>query len=295
MSENKELLLVGNLNCDVIKASPDPQTRRLQFLCSLYQIEQLINEPTRVTRTSATQIDIFLTNRPENISSSGVIHLGTSDHSPIYAVRKCLLPKSRVNEDGCTPILGNSTIQVMELVQIQYHNILSVETKPITQEALLKEYPDVFQGTGKLEGQYNLEVKQDAQPVVHPPWRVPVALNEKLKGELERLQYLGIIAKVLEPWVSSLVSAQKPNGKLHVCIDPKDLNQALRRSHYPTPTIYGILPELEMAKVSSTVDVKKGSVMLSLATRVSRLTTFNSPIGRFPAVASVTLRAVFSA
>ena len=76
MSENKELLLVGDLNCDVIKAPPDPQTRRLQFLCSLYQIEQLINEPTRVTRTSATQIDLSLINRPENISSSGVIHLG---------------------------------------------------------------------------------------------------------------------------------------------------------------------------------------------------------------------------
>ena len=60
-----------------------------------------------------------------------------------------------VNGDGCTPIFGNSTIQDMELVQIQYHNILSMEAKPPTQEALLKEYPDVFQRTGKLEGHTN--------------------------------------------------------------------------------------------------------------------------------------------
>ena len=112
---------------------------------------------------------------------------------------------------------------------------------------------------------------------------MPVALKEKLKEELEGLQDLGIIVKVLEltPWVSSLVTAQKPNGKLRVCIDPKDLNQALRRSHYPTPTIDDILPELGMAKVFSTVDVKNGFWHVELDDESSRLTTFNSPIGRF--------------
>lgn len=94
-SENKELLLAGDLNCDVIKNSPDLHTRRLQFLCSLYQIEQLINEPTRVTETSSTLIDLILTNRQENISSFGVIHLGISDHSLVYAVRKSIMPRSR--------------------------------------------------------------------------------------------------------------------------------------------------------------------------------------------------------
>lgn len=87
-SENKELMVVGDLNCDVAKASPDLHTRRLQFLCSLYQCDQLINEPTRVTQTSATLIDLILTNRPENISHSGVIHVGISDHSMIFAVKK---------------------------------------------------------------------------------------------------------------------------------------------------------------------------------------------------------------
>ena len=94
-SENKELLVVGDLNCDVSKTSPDPCTRRLQFLFSLYQIAQLINEPTRVTGTSATLIDLILTNKPENISCSGVIHFGISDHSLVFAVRKYILPKTR--------------------------------------------------------------------------------------------------------------------------------------------------------------------------------------------------------
>jgi hypothetical protein len=59
-----------------------------------YQLDQIINELTRVTRTSASLIDLFFTNRRESISQSGVIHLGLSDHSMIYAVRKFIVPKS---------------------------------------------------------------------------------------------------------------------------------------------------------------------------------------------------------
>ena len=69
--------------------------RKLQFLSSLYQVDQLINEPSRVTSTSATLIDLFFTNKQENIMQSGVVHIGISDHSLIYAVRKFALPKSR--------------------------------------------------------------------------------------------------------------------------------------------------------------------------------------------------------
>ena len=43
----------------------------------------------------ATLIDLFLTNKPENISNSGVIYLGISDHSMIFAVRSIIVPKFR--------------------------------------------------------------------------------------------------------------------------------------------------------------------------------------------------------
>ena len=68
-SENKELIIIGDINCDVMKTSPDAHTRQLNFLCSLYQLDQLINKPTRKTNTSATLIDLVLTNVKENIST----------------------------------------------------------------------------------------------------------------------------------------------------------------------------------------------------------------------------------
>ena len=133
-----------------------------------------------------------------------------------------------VDSDRAVPILGNQTMQQMDLIRVQQHNMMSVNTSQagFTAVQLLKDYPDVFEGTGKLECQYTFEVIDGATPVVHPPRRVPVALKGKLKKELDRLQSLGIIEQVTDPtpWVSSLVTVLKPNGQIRVCIDPKDLN-----------------------------------------------------------------------
>ena len=100
--ENKELIIVGDLNCDVSNPLPNSHTHRLKFLCSLYQLKQFINEPTRVNSTSATIIDLILTNTPENILQSGVIHLGISDHSLVYALRKFSLAAKVIPKiQGC--------------------------------------------------------------------------------------------------------------------------------------------------------------------------------------------------
>ena len=45
---------MGDINSDYAKTPPDVHTRTLQFISSVYQLEQLIKEPTRVTKSSAT-------------------------------------------------------------------------------------------------------------------------------------------------------------------------------------------------------------------------------------------------
>ncbi|XP_035700303.1 uncharacterized protein K02A2.6-like [Branchiostoma floridae] len=89
------------------------------------------------------------------------------------------------------------------------------------------------------------------------------------------------IYPVPTPWVSSLVTVRKPSGKLRICIDPRDLNEALKRSHYPAPTIEDIIPELSKAKVFSVLDAKNGYWQVALDEESSVLTTFNTPSGRY--------------
>lgn len=92
-----------------------------------------------------------------------------------------------------------------------------------------------------------------------------------------------IIAPISEPtdWVSSMVVVEKKNGSLRICIDPKDLNDAMKRSHYPTPTIDDITNDLKGAKIFSTFDTKNGYWQIELTEKSSKLTTFNTPFGRF--------------
>ena len=95
-SEGKEIILIGDTNCD-LKKSKDCNTRKLKLVYSEFQFEQLITDYTRVatsvcsdgkTNTTRTLIDYLSTNRPNYISSSGVIKISMSDHYMIYGVRK---------------------------------------------------------------------------------------------------------------------------------------------------------------------------------------------------------------
>ena len=91
---NRQLFILGDMNCDYFKYPPEPRTEKLKFLSSMYQLQQLISEPTRVTNTSATLIDLIFTNDSNNIAKSGVIYNGMSDHSIIYVIRT-FIPNKR--------------------------------------------------------------------------------------------------------------------------------------------------------------------------------------------------------
>ena len=88
--ENKEIYILRDLNCNLLeeKALFNAPTNKLNSLYELYQLSQLIKEPTRITTRSSSLIDHVVTNTPEKISHSGVIHTGISDYNLIYAIRK---------------------------------------------------------------------------------------------------------------------------------------------------------------------------------------------------------------
>lgn len=166
----------------------------------------------------------------------------------------------------------------MKLIEVRYENISSIQDKQeaigLTMQQITTEFHDVFTGEGKFEKKLHLELDTSIESVKQPVRRIPVAMKPKLKQELARLQELGIIKAVDTPtdWVSSLVIVKKPNGKLRVCIDPKPLNKALKRCHYP---------DLSKAKVFSVCDVKNGFWHVELDEESSYLTTFGTPFGRY--------------
>ena len=48
--------------------------------------------------------------------------------------------------------------------------------------------------------------------------------------------------------VSNMVVATEESGDLRLCLDPKQLNKALKSERYPLPIIDDVLPDLSRAK-----------------------------------------------
>ena len=153
----------------------------------------------------------------------------------------------------------------------------------VKSDPILSEFLDILTGVGCLEGNYSIRVDDNIPPVVHPPRKVPVPLRETHKTELDNLVKNDILVKVTEPtsWVSSLVIVKKPNGKIRVCLDPRDLNRGIRRSHYPLPTIEEVSTRLSRARVFSVLDATCGFWQVRLDEKSSYLTSMNTPFGRY--------------
>ena len=152
-----------------------------------------------------------------------------------------------------------------------------------TQPEILKRYRGQFSGIGTLPGEYEIKIDARVNPVIHQPRRTLYMLRDKVKVELDRMERMGIVTKVEHPtkWVSPIVVVKTPNGDVRVCLDPVDLNKAVKREHYPLKTREEVAASLSEAKVFSTLEATSEFYQIRLAQESTWLTTFNTTFGRY--------------
>ncbi|KAK2706727.1 hypothetical protein QYM36_014683 [Artemia franciscana] len=152
-----------------------------------------------------------------------------------------------------------------------------------TVDRILSEYEDVFQGIGKLEGKCHIYLKENCQPTVQPPKRIPISMQDRFKAELGRLEPLGVIEKVSKPteWVNSIVIVEKPDGSLRLCLDPRNLNKCIKRPHHPIPTFEDVAIKCANSKKFFKLDARHGYWSMELDDESANLTAFNTAFGRF--------------
>ena len=94
---------------------------------------------------------------------------------------------------------------------------------------------------------------------------------------------LCIIEPVEKPmdWVNGLVVVEKPNGKLRVCLDPRPLNNAIKREHLHLPTPEEIFSQMSGACYFSKLDASSGYWQIRVDEESSNLLTFGKPSGRY--------------
>ena len=174
---------------------------------------------------------------------------------------------------------------------------LSVVDLPLTQEKVQSTYADIFQGLGKFPGEpYKLRLKPDAVPVKHRPRKIPVHLQDAFHEEVEQLVKIDVLEPVTEPteWVNSFVVVEKVidssnahsphhtiKKSIQLCIDPKDLNEALEREPYYSRTIDELISMFAGAKVFTIVDMDKGYWQVVLHPDSRKYTCMAFDIGRY--------------
>ncbi|KAL0295618.1 UNVERIFIED_CONTAM: Transposon Tf2-12 polyprotein [Sesamum angustifolium] len=109
--------------------------------------------------------------------------------------------------------------------------------------ALLNEFKDVFawsykemSGLDQKVAVHHLLVKIGARPIKQGQRRFRPKLIPLIEDEVNKLIEVGFIREVKYPmWISSIVHVRKKNGKIRVCVDFRDLNNACPKDDFPLP------------------------------------------------------------
>lgn len=180
---------------------------------------------------------------------------------------------------GCEEnLLGFKSCRELQLIQ-RVSRLLNL----ISRKQFLENNADLFQGVGKIPGLHKIHLKPDATPRVARWRRFAYTLQDKLVKTLREMESQDVIEPVREPtdWVSNITVVEKTDGTLRVCLDPQTLNNAIQIPKYQIPKTDDILVHLSEMILFTVLDLKSGFWHLELDTESSKLTTFNSPIGRY--------------
>ena len=190
-------------------------------------------EGTRKKRQTILQAYNGTTIKQLGVVTLSCKHKDTEWHSPDFFV----------TESEGPAILGLPSSRQLRLVTT--HCMVQTATTPATQPIhdamdLKRLYPDRFNGIGDFQGELHITLREDAQPVVQPSRKYPIQLLEEIRTELEKMEDRGVITSITEPtdWVNALAFSRKASGGLRVCLDPRSLNQCIKRTHQKTPTFH---------------------------------------------------------
>ena len=177
---------------------------------------------------------------PSSRQPTSEIHRNTSCNR----LSQCCMHVHHPTSQVCKP--GESL--ALRKVKTPHNGKTSVSRFPLTKQEILSQYSGCFEGIGHFPGDpYKFHLTPDHKLARHAPRKVPVHLEAAFKEEIESLVKQGILEDVKEhtDWVNSYVIVEKDTGnqhvpnhtvkkKLRICLDPRDLNEALEKELYHT-------------------------------------------------------------
>jgi len=117
----------------------------------------------------------------------------------------------------------------------------------------------------------------DAKPISCNPYRLPYAMREHLKKELEEMLKEGIIEESDSPWASPMLYVPKADGTHRLVVDFRRLNAVCKPDVYPLPRIDDVIAALHGARWFSSLDMRKSFWQLAVEEDSKDKLTFTTP------------------
>ena len=153
-SSNNTFVLMGDYNIDISKQNIDNKIQN--YVNEIYSSGcfSLINEPTRITSTSATTLNHIYSNSLRKISVSGILISDVSDHSPTFCIMKSNIHRSftpgtmirdrkKFNVEAFSEDVNNKveylSLSLNDDPKTEIHNSASATTEATNLHALLKK------------------------------------------------------------------------------------------------------------------------------------------------------------
>ena len=82
--------MTGDVNCDLLVKNPKGDA--LLSFCASVNATQLIDKPTRVTKSLRSLLDVLIVSNPNQVKTKGVLELTISDHFLVHATLDLKVP-----------------------------------------------------------------------------------------------------------------------------------------------------------------------------------------------------------
>ena len=249
------------------------------------QIEQMAQLVTSFRTTTPSTVTTGTTTTKQ--VNPVHVHQDTSHKAPL---RHCA-HVHKLTIQVCKP----DELLALRKVKHPHNRRTSVNRLPLTKQDILSQYFSCFEGIGHFQGDlYKFHLKPEHKPAQHAPRKVPIHLEAAFKEEIESLVKLRILEEVKEhtDWVNAYVLVEKDTGshhspnhtvkkKLRICLDPRNLNEALEREPYHTCSVDEITAKLQGMTVFTIVDFPRGYWIVVLHLHSKKLTCMVLPFGGF--------------
>ena len=174
------------INCDILHSDPKLDGKDLLDLCDIFDLDCLIKEPTRITSTSESLIDVILTNNKRRFLSSATVEPHVSDHQLVYTVMKAKASFKRSRKITCRSYKSyDKEAFVADLAMVPFH-VVSIFDDPDDQAwAFQKLLTGVIDEHAPIK---TFHIRGGHVPYMTPAWRKAIRHRNRLWNKHKKLQ-----------------------------------------------------------------------------------------------------------